>query len=127
MQQETELHKMAKAFVEHTNSGVESDQPLWDKYFSSDIVSVESDGRSWSGLDELKKKHKEWFESVTMHSGSADEMYVGKDSFSIKFSMDVEPKDGSWPRMKMTEVGVYEVKDGKVVREEFLTGEMQPV
>jgi hypothetical protein len=126
-QQETEIHRMAKAFVEHLNGGHESDAPLWEKYMSPDIVSVEGDGMTFTGLEALKGKHEHWASSVTMHWAKAEASFVGKDRFAITMSMECEAKDGSWPRSEITEIGVYDVKDGKVVREEFLSGEMRPV
>lgn len=116
------IHEIGKAFVAHVQSGAQDDSPLWDKYMHPGIVSVEADGRSWTGLEELKAKHAEWFEKVTFHGGSCDGPYVLGDRFMIRFTMDIESKDGQWPRFTMTEVGLYQVEDGKVVKEEFFTG-----
>ena len=40
-------------------------------------------------------------------------------NFSVIFDLDMESKDGSWPRTKMREVAIYAVENGKIVKEEF--------
>jgi len=42
---------------------------------------------------------------------------VNGDQFMVRFSMDVTPKGGA--RMSMDEMGLYTVKDGKVIEERF--------
>jgi ketosteroid isomerase-like protein len=44
--------------------------------------------------------------------------YVNGDEFVVRFTMDVTPK-ATGKRMKMDEVGVYSVKNGKIVAERF--------
>ena len=124
MFQEGPIHAIGKAFVEHVNSGSKDDSPLWEKYMDPGLVSIEADGKTWTGLDELKKKHEEWFNTVTYHGGSCEGPFVSGDRFMIRFEMDIESKDGTWPRMNFSEVGIYDVKNGKVVREEFFAGPM---
>ena len=43
----------------------------------------------------------------------------GRDKFVAQFDVDVTDK-GIRKRAKMSELGIYTVKDGKIVREEFL-------
>jgi len=47
------------------------------------------------------------------------EPFVGHDRFVVQYDADVTDKK-SKERRKLSEVGVYTVKDGKIVREEFL-------
>jgi ketosteroid isomerase-like protein len=42
---------------------------------------------------------------------------VNGDQFALRFSMDVTPKGGA--RLQMDEIGLYTVRDGKIVEERF--------
>ena len=110
------------AVVTHVNSGAESDRPLWEQHFDPGFTSVEGDGTSYEGMDAVQKKGDEWMAAHTVHSCRAEGPFVGSDGFAGRYELDVEPKDGSWPRTVMSEIGVYTVRDGKVVREEFWYG-----
>jgi hypothetical protein len=71
------------------------------------------------GLDAIiKKGHK--FESMVeeMHSMTVSEPLAAGNSFALIMGMDVKMKDRD--RMNMSELCVYEVKDGKIVSETFL-------
>jgi len=56
---------------------------------------------------------------MEVHSFKASEPFVAHDRFVVQYDVDVTDK-GSKKRMQMSEVGVYTVKNGKIVREEFL-------
>jgi hypothetical protein len=60
-----------------------------------------------------------WVNSMEVHSFKASEPFVGHDRFVVQYDADVSDKK-SKERRKLSEVGVYTVKDGKIVREEFL-------
>jgi uncharacterized protein (DUF4415 family) len=91
------------------------------KWWSADIVSVEGHGMAmaWSGRDKVNEKNAWWMERNTLHGASAEGPYVGASGFAIKFRMDVEDK-ASGGRQTMEEVGVYTVRDGTIIREEFM-------
>jgi len=94
-----------------------------DKYYSDDIVSVEpvdSPGMpaEQSGIDKIRAKGQ-WFEgNFEVHSVQVDGPYLGKGQFAARFIMDVTQK-ASGKRFTMSEMALYTVKKGKVVREEF--------
>jgi hypothetical protein len=111
--------QIGKDTVAHINSGASSDFPLWDKHWHSDFVSVEGDGMEFKGRKAVEGKHEWWFNNFTVHSCKAQGPYVGKDGFALSLTMDIEAKDGSFPRMTMQEIAHYTVQDGKVTREEF--------
>ena len=115
---------LAKAVFDHLNSGADSDKALWDAHYDPNFSSVEADGTTHTGREEVQGKHDWWYGAHTVHSVRATDYYLGPNGFSVRIEMDVEPKDGSWPRMKMAEVGVYAVENGKIVREEFHTPPM---
>lgn len=111
---------IAKDVVQHVNAGVATDAALWDKHWHPDFESVEGDGQSWKGRAAVQGKCEWWMSAHHVYSTKATGPFVGPHSFAVHYEMDVEPKDKSWPRRIMHEVGVYTVKAGKVVREEFL-------
>ncbi len=94
-----------------------------ENYYSSDIFSVEPVGSpempaEMSGIDAIKGKNQWWVENHEVHGLEIDGPFVGDSQFAVRFKMDITPK-ASGRRMQMTEVGVYTVKDDKIVREEF--------
>lgn len=125
MTQNETIVKIAKDLVAHCKSGdesmdyVEYDGKLWDKHFAEGWTSIEGDGRVYTGRDEVSAKYREWQKGVTVHGCEIEGPFIGKDSFSVTFELDMEGKDGSFPRMKMKEVAIYSVKNDKIVKEEF--------
>lgn len=111
---------IAQAVVDHINSGAASDAPLWDAHYDPNFTSVEADGTSHTGREAVQGKHDWWYGAHTVHGVKATGPFLGQKGFSVVMEMDIEPKDGSWPRMTMQEVGVYTIENGKVVREEFM-------
>jgi limonene-1,2-epoxide hydrolase len=95
-----------------------------DTLYSDDIVSVEAWGRDGAspethGIEGVRKKIDWWTNSMEVHDFKVSGPFVAHDRFVVKYDMDVTDKD-SKKRFQMSEVGVYTVKDGKIVREEFL-------
>ena len=56
---------------------------------------------------------------MEVHSFKADGPFVAHDRFVVQYDADVTEKESN-ERRKISEVGVYTVKNGKIVREEFL-------
>lgn len=98
---------------------VEHDSQIWSKHFAEGWTSIEGDGRVYTGRDEVVAKYKEWQAGVLVHGCEVAGPFIGRDSFSLVFDLDMESKDGTWPRTKMQEVAIYTVENGKVVKEEF--------
>jgi len=93
-----------------------------DELFSKDAESIEpanSPGlQTVKGLDAIKKKGDQFNEMVEeMHGGWVGEPIVGGNFIAVAMGMDVTMKGAG--RMNMEEVCVYEVKDGKIVKEQF--------
>ncbi len=114
--------EVAKKVVELTRKQAwkEAIDTLYDK----DIVSVEArtmDGSSpeTRGIDGVRGKTDWWLENMQMHSAKVSGPFVAHDRFVVQYDIDVTDKN-SKKRIQMSEVGVYTVKDGKIVREEFL-------
>ncbi len=94
--------------------------------YSPDIVSVEAQGMpgmpaEMKGLEAIIGKAKWWEGAHEVHSAKAEGPWPHGDRFAIRFTYDITNKE-SKKRMTMDEVGLYTVKDGKVVREEFFYG-----
>ncbi len=114
---------IADELVAHVKAG-QPEAPLWDKHFCPDCVSVEGDGTAAEGRAAMDAKCEWFYNAMTMHSLEVMGPFYGATGFSVHYKIDMEAKDGSMPRSVMHEVGVYTVKDGKVVREEFMSGGM---
>ena len=95
-----------------------------DTLYAKDIVSVESQGMGGGspesrGIDTVRTKTDWWVNNMQVHSVKVGGPFVAHDRFVVQYDVDVTDKN-SKQRMQMSEVGVYTVKDGKIVREEFL-------
>ena len=95
-----------------------------DTLYSKDIVSVEarameSGSPESRGIGAVRAKTDWWVNNMQVHSAKVSGPFVAHDRFVVQYDMDVTDKN-SKKRMQLSEVGVYTVKDGKIVREEFL-------
>jgi len=114
--------EVAKKVVELTRK--QAFKEAIDTLYDKDIVSVEArtmDGSSpeTRGIEGVRGK-TEWFEqNMEVHSFKSSEPYVAHDRFVVQYDADVTDKN-SKKRMPLSEVSVYTVKNGKIVREEFL-------
>jgi len=95
-----------------------------DTLYDKEIVSVEasaSEGESVEkrGIDQVRGKIDWWLNAMEVHSFTAKGPFVAHDRFVVQYDADVTEKN-SKKRFQLSEVGVYTVKNGKIVREEFL-------
>jgi ketosteroid isomerase-like protein len=94
-----------------------------DTLFSDDAVSVEAGGppgmdRETKGLKAVKAKSEWWTGNHEIHSAEVSDPWPHDDRFVVRFQYDVTNKPSN-QRMKFDEVGLYQVRDDKIVREEF--------
>ena len=96
------------------------------KLYSKDAVSVEAMSSpdmpaETKGIDKIRGKNEWWFQNNEVHAASCEGPFPHNDRFAVKFHYEMTPKAGPMKgkRLKMDEVGIYTVKDGKIVREEF--------
>jgi SnoaL-like domain len=92
--------------------------------YDDNVVSVEASGMGGGspetrGKEGVRGKVDWWVNAMEVHSFKASEPFVAHDRFVVQYDADVSEKQ-SKQRRKMSEVGVYTVKNGKIVREEFL-------
>lgn len=76
-------------------------------------------GLGWRGTAAVEAKNADWVNSHILHGGSAEGPFVGSTGFAVRFRIDVEDK-ATGVRRVMEEIGVYTVKNGRIVREEFM-------
>jgi ketosteroid isomerase-like protein len=93
------------------------------KLYSPKIVSIESVGSEempaeMTGIDAIRQKNEWWFENNEVHKAEANGPFVGENQFAVQFTFDVTFKP-TGQRTEMSEMALYTVKDGKIVREQF--------
>ncbi len=96
-----------------------------DELYSQDIICKEPEHAIamgiptiTKGLDAVKAKAKARNELIAaVHSDFCSEPLVAGNFFSVALARDVTLKDK--PRMALQEIGVFEVKGGKIVTEQF--------
>jgi hypothetical protein len=92
--------------------------------YSKDAESIEpakAAAGGWhnvKGLDKIIEKGNQWQNMLeAYHGGSVTDPIVMGNQIAMGMTMDVTMK--GQPRMNMEEVAVYEVADGKIVKEQF--------
>ena len=100
------------------NKWMEAQQEL----FSEDAESIEPENspgmKSAKGLDAIGKKGEDFNNMVEeMHGGYVSEPIVAGNYIAVAMGIDCTYK--GMGRQKMDEIALYEVKDGKIVKEQF--------
>ena len=95
-----------------------------DQLYAKDIVSVEAQGMGGEspekrGIEAIRGKADWWVATMQVHSFKVSGPFVAHAHFVVQYDVDVTDKNSN-QRFQMSEVGVYTVKDGKIIREEFL-------
>ena len=91
--------------------------------FAEDAVSIEPHGtpefeKETKGKEAIKKKGEKWNAMVEkFDNAKVSQPLVAGNCFAITIQMHVTMKGGQ--DMDMTELCVYEVKDGKITSEQF--------
>ena len=114
--------EVANRFLELSKEG--KFDVIQDELYSSNCESIEPQSGVGSGLshakgiEAIKEKGKKFNESVEeMHGGYTGDAIVAGNYFSVAMGIDATMKNMG--RMKMDEICVYEVKDGKITKEQF--------
>jgi ketosteroid isomerase-like protein len=111
--------ELAKAFTDLLKQG--DHEGAAAKYNADNIASYEAMEGPMAvckGKDAVKQKNDWWFANHEVHGGSVEGPYVNGDQFALRFTMDITRKE-TGERVKMDEVGLYTVKDDKIVEERF--------
>lgn len=117
--------EVGQKMVELVNQGRKGEQAFVRDYYADDIVSIEGQGSEAmpariEGIDAVHGKHDWWYANNTVHGTAAEGPFVGHrdDQFVVRFTMDITPAGGE--RSQMAEVGLFTVKNDKIVQEEYL-------
>lgn len=109
-------NRMSELFKENNWGQVQ------DELYAEDCESIEPPHapglKTVRGMAAIKQKGREFNEMIEeMHSGWVSDLLVGGNYITCAMGLDVTMK--GMGRIKMDEVCVYEVKNGKVVKEQF--------
>jgi hypothetical protein len=92
---------------------------VMNSLYAPNIVSVEANGEETSGKDAVIEKSKRWGSDNNVESEKMDgPFFNGPNEFAVHTVFEVTPK-ATGKRIRLEEVGVYTVKDDKIIREEF--------
>ncbi len=111
--------EIANRLVELCRKG-QSEQ-AYKELFAENAVAVEP--AKWNvpdtkGINALLEKSKKWEEDVVeMHDSSVSDPIVAGNHFAVTMMVDITTKERG--RSKLDEVCVYEVENGKIVKEQF--------
>lgn len=97
-------------------------QQVQDELFADDAVSIEPENspglKTAKGIDAIRQKGADFNAMVEeVHGGWVSDLITGGNHITCAMGMDLTMK--GMGRIQMNEVCVYEVKDGKVVKEQF--------
>lgn len=93
----------------------------YQNLYSPNIVSLEPEWAEHNrseGIEAVAKKGEWWENTFEVHSTEVSAPTVAENWFSVRFDMDTTHKP-SGQRSKSSEIAVYQVKDGKIVQEQF--------
>lgn len=120
-----DIQQIADRYVELCREG--KHEQITHELYAEDAVSVEAPGHeggalgSVKGRDAIFEKGRKFLEDVVeVHGSSCSDPIVGGNWFTLAMSIDATYK--SMGRMAMAEVAVYQVRDGKIVHEQFFYG-----
>jgi SnoaL-like domain len=110
----------AKAFTDMLKAG--DHQGAAKQFNAPDIVSIEAMEGPMArveGVAAVQAKSDWWYGAHEVHSVTAEGPYVNGDQFVVKFEMDITMKE-TGKRSQGKEMGLYTIKNGKIVEEKFL-------
>ena len=92
-----------------------------DELYADNITSKEMPGMpndTVSGKEAVRQKSEQWMESIEeFHGGEVSDPVVAGNHFTCRMTFDATFKEGG--RQQMEEIGIFEVKEGKIVGEQF--------
>ena len=112
--------EVADKFHEYMQTG--DFEKIYSELYSEDCVSKEApsntDWQDAHGMAAIYEKGKKWNEGIEeMHGGTTEQPRVAGNYFTSFMTMDFTPKGGQ--RMSFGEIDFYEVRDGKIISEQF--------
>ncbi len=98
-------------------------ETVQSELFANEASSIEpyatpDFAKETKGIEAIKEKGKKWQEMLeTFHSIEVSEPLIASNAFACTMRMHVTMKGKG--EMNMEELCVYEVKDGKIISEQF--------
>jgi hypothetical protein len=114
-------NEIAKRLVELCRKG--QYDAAQKELFAKDAISIEPEAspgfeKETKGIEAIKKKGEIWESMVQeVHNLIVSEPIVAANAFACTMRMDITMKERG--RNDFTELCVYQVKDGKIVSEQF--------
>ena len=95
---------------------------IQDELFAENVKSIEPPGspflKNAEGKAVVRKKGEDIVKNIeAVHSARTTEPVIGGSFFAVGRATDITVKGGG--RMQMNEIMMYEVKNGKIVAEQF--------
>ena len=95
---------------------------IQEEFFSDDVKSIDPPHSPWFGYAEGKKNVREKGETfvkeiVALHGASTSEPMVAENHFVVQRSIDITTS--AFGRVQLNQLMMYEVKDGKIISEQF--------
>ncbi len=95
---------------------------IQDELFAENVRSIDPVDSPYMGYAEgkipVRKKGETFVEKIeAFHSAHTTEPVIGGDHFAVGREMDVTVR--GFGRIQLNEIMLYEVKDGKIVSEQF--------
>jgi hypothetical protein len=93
------------------------------KLYSTKIVSIEPAGvaalpSETTGIDAIRRKNEWWFANYEIHDVEVNGPFVGEHQFAVQYDFETTFRP-TGRRGRMSEMALYTVQDGKIVREQF--------
>lgn len=115
--------EVANRFNELAQQGNWAD--IQSELYAENCVSIEPDfapAPRVEGMDAIRSKAEQWQNMIEeTHGGYSDEPIVNGNHFCCRMGMDVTMKGQG--RVQMDELAMYEVQNGKIVKEQFFYGQ----
>jgi ketosteroid isomerase-like protein len=118
----TQVREVADEIVELCRQGKHLD--AIDRFYAPNVISTEAEEmggmpREIRGQPAVRAKNEAWVNGTQVHSRDIRGPFPhGEDQFAVFSRYEVTPKK-TGKRTNMEEIGVYTVRNGKIVDEKF--------
>ena len=125
----TETQKVAEEFTQliKENQYIEA----IDRFYAQDIVNIEplpegTPDAATRGLADVRRYNNEWMAARQIHDSSVEGPFISANQFALRMYIDVTEL-ASNQRIKMTEICLYTVENGRISKAEYLYGNCETV
>src|SRR5512147_179066 len=108
------LDALARKFVRATHR---PESFVVAEFYTPDCVSIEATGNTHRGHAGIEAKLKQWRAMQKGVKWAELNVFTGKDVICIEWDAEITLHDGRV--VKMPEVAVHEIEDGKIARERY--------